>query len=175
MKHLPPHLQRRSFLKLGIASAVVLAVAGGAVALLQPGLVDRKLSPSARLVMDRIAQGMLMGTLPTEGGARKKALAGILERADALIAALPNHAVAELDQLLSLIATAPGRRLLIGLATPWEATQPQQTADALLTMRDSGLALRIQAMQGLHDIVCIPYFCGDEAAAFMGYPGPRAV
>ena len=36
MKHLPPHLQRRSFLKLGIGAAVVLAVAGGAVALIKP-------------------------------------------------------------------------------------------------------------------------------------------
>jgi hypothetical protein len=175
MSHLPPHLQRRGFLKLGIASAIVLAVAGGAVALVQPGLVDGKLSTASRLVLNRIAQGMLLGTLSDDAVIRQKTLDGLLDRADALIARLPNHAVAELSQLLSLMATGAGRRWLVGLSTPWETAKPQEVSDALGSMRDSGMALRIQAMQGLHDIVCVPYFCGDEAATFMGYPGPRAV
>ena len=175
MSHLPPHMQRRTFLTLGIASAVVLAVAGGAVALMQPGLVNGKLGPSARLVLNRVAQGLLLGTLPTEANARNKTLDGLLDRADALIAMLPNHAVAELSQLLSLMAGAAGRRWLVGLSTPWEDAKPEETFAALQSMRDSGLALRIQAMQGLHDIVCVPYFCGEESWTFMGYPGPRAV
>ena len=57
-------MQRRTFLKLGIGSAVVLAAAGGAVALLQPGLVKGKLSDPARLVLRRVAQAMLVGSLP---------------------------------------------------------------------------------------------------------------
>jgi hypothetical protein len=35
-----PALKRRSFLKLGIGSAIVLALAGGTMALMKPGLVD---------------------------------------------------------------------------------------------------------------------------------------
>jgi hypothetical protein len=92
-----------------------------------------------------------------------------------LIAILPNHAAAELSQLLSLMASAAGRRWLVGLSTPWEEATPQEVFTALQSMRDSGAALRIQAMQGLHDIVCVPYFCGEESWALMGYPGPRAV
>ena len=49
-----PKLKRRSFLKLGIASAVVLAVGGGTIALMKPGLVDGKLSPAARAVMAKV-------------------------------------------------------------------------------------------------------------------------
>jgi len=41
-------MQRRTLLKLGIGSAIVLAAAGGAVALLQPGLVKGKLSDPAQ-------------------------------------------------------------------------------------------------------------------------------
>ena len=59
--HRPPHLRRRSFLKLGIGSAIVLAVAGSTIALMKPGLIDGKLSPSARLVLTRVAQAMLAG------------------------------------------------------------------------------------------------------------------
>ena len=92
--HLPPHLQRRTFLKLGIASAVVLAIAGGAVALIKPGLVDGKLSPSGRLVYTRVAQAMLAGTLPRDAAAQQKAMDALLERADAFFAGLPNHVIA---------------------------------------------------------------------------------
>ena len=59
-------MQRRTLLKLGIGSAIVLAAAGGAVALLQPGLVNGKLSAPARLVLRRVAQAMLAGTLPVD-------------------------------------------------------------------------------------------------------------
>jgi len=36
-------MKRRSLLKLGIASGVVLAVAGGSLAMLKPGLAGNKL------------------------------------------------------------------------------------------------------------------------------------
>ena len=39
----------------------------------------------------------------------------------------------------------------------------------------SGTELRIQAYQGLHDIVFVPYFSGEESWKTIGYPGPRAV
>lgn len=171
----PFPLKRRSLLKFGIGSAIVLAVAGGTVALMKPGLIDGKLSPSARLVLTRVAQGMLLGTLPSNADSQKLALDALLQRTDSLLARLPNHAVAELSQLLTLLATAPGRRWLVGLSSSWEDATAAETAAALQTMRDSGMSLRIQAMQGLHDIVCLPYFSGADSWAFLGYPGPVEV
>ena len=50
-----------------------------------------------------------------------------------------------------------------------------ETAAALQGMRVSSMALKVQAYQGLHDIVCAPYFSGDESWAVLGYPGPLAV
>jgi hypothetical protein len=168
-------LKRRSLLKLGIGSAIVLAVAGGTVALIKPGLIDGKLSPSARLVLTRVAQGLLQGTLPADANSQKLAIDALLQRTDSLLALLPNHAVAELSQLLTLLHTAPGRRWLVGLSSSWEDATATETATALQTMRDSGMALRVQAMQGLHDIVCLPYFSGQDSWAFLGYPGPVEV
>ncbi len=173
--HGPPHLKRRSFLKLGIGSAIVLAVAGSTVALMKPGLVDGKLSPQARLVMTRIAQGMLLGTLPADANAQKQAIDGMLQRTDALLAFQPSHALAELSQLLALMASAPGRLWLVGLSSSWEDATAIEVTTALQAMRDSGVDLRIQAMQGLHDIVCLPYFSGEETWPFLGYPGPVEV
>jgi hypothetical protein len=173
--HRPPHLRRRTLLKLGIGSAIVLAVAGSTIALMKPGLIDGKLSPSARLVLTRIAQGMLLGTLPADAGNQKLAIDAMLQRTDALLAFQPVHALAELSQLLTLMASAPGRRWLVGLSSSWEDATAAEVETALQAMRDSGVDLRIQAMQGLHDIVCLPYFSGDETWPFLGYPGPIEV
>ena len=175
MSHLPPHMQRRGFLKLGIASAVVLAVGGGALALMKPGLVDGKLSPSARAVMAKIGQAMLVGTLPAEPTALQAATQALLARTDTFFSGLPVHVLAELDQLISLLISAPGRRLLVSLSTSWEDATTAEIGAALQAMRASGTELRIQSYQGLHDIVCAPYFSGEESWAVLGYPGPRAV
>jgi hypothetical protein len=175
MNHLPPHLQRRTFLKLGIASAVVLAVVGGAVALIQPGLVNGKLSPSARLVMTRVAQAMLAGTLPADAAGQLQALDRLLERMNALVAGMPAPVQAELSELLSLLPTAAGRRGLVGLSPSWEDTTVAQTSEALQNMRVSSIALKQQAYLGLHDLVFAPYFSGEESWDILGYPGPIPV
>jgi len=173
--HRPPHLRRRSFLKLGIGSAIVLAVAGGTIALTKPGLIDGKLSPSARLVLTRVAQAMLAGTLPAEPDRQKLSLDALLQRTDAFLVGLPVHVLAELDQLLGLLASAPGRRWLVGLSASWEDATATETYGALKSMLASGTELRIQACQGLHDLVMVPYFSGEESWAVLGYPGPSPV
>ena len=165
----PPHLQRRTLLKLGIASAVVLAVAGGAVALMQPGLQNGKLSQDARLVFSRVGQAILAGTLPAEAGPNKIAINALLDRVDAFIGNTPEHVQAE------LLGTAAGRRGVVGLSPGWhDATVPEITA-ALQAMRVSSVSLRVQAYQALHDIASVSYFSGQESWAVLGYPGPKTV
>jgi hypothetical protein len=168
-------MQRRSFLKLGIGSAVVLAAAGGAVALMQPGLVKGKLSNPARLVLRRVAQAMLAGTLPADAAAQEASLLALLERADNFIAGTPQSVQAELSQLFALLPTMAGRRGIVGLSAPWESATVADVGEALQSMRTSGIALKQQAYLGLHDIVCAPYFSGEESWAVLGYPGPTAV
>ena len=168
-------LKRRSFLKLGIAASVVLAVGGGALALVKPGLVNGRLSPSARIVMAKIGQAILLGTLPTDPSALHAASDALLQRTDAFLAGLPVHVNAELDQLLGLLISAPGRRFLAGLSSSWQEATTAEVGAALQSMRNSGTELRVQAYQGLHDIVCAPYFSGEESWAVLGYPGPSAV
>lgn len=175
MQHLPPHLQRRTFLRLGLGAATVLAVAGGVVALVQPGLVNGKLSPSARVLVSKVAQAILLGTLPPPGAAQEHALAALLTRCDQFIAGLPDPVQAELSQLLGLLGTTIGRRTLIGLTATWEEAQVTDITTALTEMRASSTSLRILAYQGLHDIVCAPYFSGEESWLVLGYPGPSVI
>jgi hypothetical protein len=171
----PPHLQRRSLLKLGIASAVVLAVAGGAIALLQPGLQQGKLTAESRLIFTRAGQAILAGTLPADAGPNQIAINALLDRIDTFIGGTPDHVQAELSQLLGLLATAAGRRGVVGMSASWENASVSDVTAAFAAMRVSSVSLRVQAYQGLHDIVCASYFSGQESWAVLGYPGPKTL
>lgn len=168
-------MQRRSLLKLGIASAVVLAVAGGTIALVQPGLVNGRMSESARGTVGAIAKAIMDGTLPSEPVAAQTALNGLLDRIDGLIAGLPAHVQAELGQLLTLLPTAAGRLGITGLGTAWDKASVQEIQTALQAMRTSSLDLRQQTYAALHDIVSGSYFSAPETWSILAYPGPLSI
>ena len=168
-------MKRRSLLALGAVSAAVLAVGGGALAMLQPGLREAKLSPGGRDVFAGAARGLLEGSLPPGGEPLRRALDDLLERIDGLIAALAPHAQSELSQLLALLATSGGRRTLAGLAEPWAAASVPEIQEALQAMRVSSLGLKQQAYQALHDIVGSAYFSDAQTWGLLGYPGPLRI
>lgn len=165
-------MQRRSLLKLGLVSGAVLGLAGGAAVLLRPGLEQGRLSASARGLFASLGRAILQGTLPVDAQARSRALAGMVERIDALTANLPPAVQAELSQLLGLLCTTPGRLGLAGLAPAWADASEAQVQAALEGMRFSSLALRQQAYQALHEIVGGAYISDESTWAALGYPGP---
>lgn len=113
-------MHRRSWLKLGLAGATILALGGGAaVAVGGPGVIHGRLSSHVRPVMSAMAAAILDGSLPNEERARALALEGFLERIDGLVAGLPAHAQNELWQLLAVLGSGAGRQLLAGLDQDW--------------------------------------------------------
>ena len=168
-------MKRRSLLKLGVASAVVLAVDGGAVASIAPGLTGGKLSAAGRLVFTAVGRGMLDGTLPADDGPKQIALNGLLDRVDALTLGLPPHAQEELSQLLGLLASGLGRRALAGLSPDWTSATVPQLQQALQGMRVASLSLRQQAYHALHDITGSAYFADASVWRQIGYPGPLKI
>ena len=170
-------MQRRTLLTLGLASAAALAVAGGAAGwLLQPGLQqDGRLSSAGQDVFTAVGRAVLDKSLPAQEGERQKALAGLLARIDTLVQALPPHAQAELSQLLSVLASAPGRLTLAGLGQPWTQASIADLQHALQDMRLSALALRQQAYAALHDIATGAYFAEAATWPLLGYPGPMKI
>jgi hypothetical protein len=168
-------MQRRRWLQLGLAAGTVLAIGGGTLALVEPGWQDGRLTATGRRVFLHAGRAFLDGSLPSETPARQAALAGFLERTDALVAALPPHAQRELSQLLALLGSGVGRRAVTGLATDWAQADLAQLQQALQSMRTSTLALRQQAYQALHDICGGAYFSDASTWARLGYPGPTEI
>ena len=165
-------MQRRTLLKLGATSAALLAVIGGAAALIQPGLERGALTLAGREVFRAIGLGVLDKTLPEQAAAKEPALTALLSRIDVLISALPPHAQAELSQLLSILASGAGRRALAGLSKPWAEARTEDIQAALQDMRLSSLAVRQQAYAALHDITAGAYFSEPLTWMMLGYPGP---
>ena len=168
-------MHRRCLLTLGFLSAAVLAIGGGALALLKPGLHDGRLSESGRVLFSSVSRAILDGSLPASDADLNRALQGLLGRIDALVAALPPPAQSELSQLLALLGSAAGRRGLAGLDTPWQEATIAQIQLALQGMRVSGVDLRRQAYQALHDIAGSAYFSDPSTWSILGYPGPLRI
>lgn len=168
-------MQRRSWLRLGVAGAALLALGGGTVALVEPGLHAGRLAPAGRTVFRHTARAVLDGTLAAEADPQSRELDALLPRIDALVGGLPRHAQEELSQLLALMATVPGRRWLAGLEVPWELATVPQVQRALQGMRTSSLQLRQQAYHALHDITSAAFFSDPATWRVLGYPGPAEV
>lgn len=171
---LPP-MQRRTLFKLGVASAAVLVLAGGAASMFRPGLDGSALTPAGREVFAAVGAAVLDKTLPAEAAARSAAVKALLDRIDVLIAALPEHAQGELSQLLSLLASSAGRVALARLDAPWRTAGIEEVQQALQGMRVSSLALRQQAYAALHDISAGAWFADPSSWPLLGYPGPMNI
>jgi hypothetical protein len=165
-------MQRRSFLKLGLGAALVMAVVGGTVVWLKPGLQDGRIAPGVRVALRRLSEAILDRSLPSGRVDRETAVGAQIDRLEAFVAGLPAPTRDELSQLLGLMAVPPGRRLLVGLATDWPQASVEEVREALQDMRLSSLSLRQQAYHALRDLTNGTYFSEPEAWAGMGYPGP---
>ncbi len=168
-------MQRRTLLKLGASSAVLLAVVGGTAAWIRPGLVRGRLTATGREIFRAVGIGVLDKTLPEQFAARQAAITALIARVDVLIDQLPPHAQGELSQLLSIVGTSAGRLGLAGLNTPWASASMADVQAALQNMRLSGLAVRQQAYAALHDITAAAYFSAPDTWHQLGYPGPLAI
>jgi len=168
-------MQRRSVLKLGLGAVLTLAVVGGGIALLRPGVVDGRLGEAARALMRAVASAVLDGSLPTASAQANPALDAHLERLQLTIAGFPPATRAELSRLLALLTTAPGRVALTGLHSDWPNASVADVQAALQGMRVSSLTARRQIYQALRDLTNAAYYADPNTWPLLGYPGPRVL
>jgi hypothetical protein len=168
-------MQRRTLIKVGAAAGALLAVAGGAVALWRPARVDGRLTAPAAAMLTALARTVLGGLLPAEPAGEAAALAALAARFEATVAGLSPSQQAEVDELLTISISVPGRVALFGLSASWAEASPGQVADSLQGMRLSSLALRQQAFHAMRDLINAAWFADPSTWAAIGYPGPRAL
>jgi len=167
-------MQRRTLLQLGAVAATSLALAGYGLSRIQPGLPQGRLGDAGRQLFTAVARAVLDGILPA-GDAGRAALGAHLQRVDATIQGFSPATSKELSQLLSILLTAPGRRALAGLATPWDEASVDEVRAALQGMRLSRLQPRQQVYHALRDITNGAWFADPSTWPALGYPGPREI
>jgi hypothetical protein len=169
-------MQRRTLLGLGVAGAAALAVAGGGAALLTArAWRNNRLLPAGRSVMSGVARGVLDGSWPAAAAQASAALQAHLQRLQGTIAGMPPATQGELNELLMILATPPGRRALAGLSAPWDEATVAQLHAAMQSMRQSSLMLRRQAYHALRDLTHAAFFADASTWPLLRYPGPRAL
>jgi hypothetical protein len=168
-------MQRRTLLKIGGATAAVLVVGAGSLALLQPGWRDGRLADAAREAFAATARAVLDGLLPEDPGPLDVALAAQVDRLELTIAGFPPPLQAEVAELATLLAHAPSRLALTGLGRSWANVPTAQLQDMLAALRHSRVALRQQVYHALRDLTNAAWFAEPANWAAVGYPGPLPV
>jgi hypothetical protein len=168
-------MKRRTWIKLGLISGAVLAVAAGSIALIQPARREGRLTERGRAVFAALAPAVLDTLLPTEPEARAHAVQAYLGRVEVALAGLPPALQAEVDELITVLGSTAGRLALTGLRNDWSVATPSELAAALQGMRESSLAVRQQAFHAVRDITSSSYFSDTGTWATIGYPGQRPV
>ncbi len=169
---------RRTFLVAGIAGGATLAATwylrGGRDRRSAPAATAAlaRLDPEAPAIIAAIAPVMLEGALPADAPGHAAAVDATVANVARAVAGLPPAAQKELAQLFALLAFAPTRMALAGIATPWSDARPEAVATMLSRWRDSSFVLLRSAHAALHQLIFAAWY-GDPAAwAAIGYPGP---
>jgi hypothetical protein len=170
---------RRRFLAVSGLSAALLA-AGGALAWRRSA--DRASGAShdvdATRVLRALVPSLLADALPDarrSPGDADVARDDVVRDAMTGIGGLPPHARRELAQLFALLAFAPTRVVLAGLATDWDAASRADVDAMLAAWRDSRLELRRAAYDALHALVTGAWYGNARSWPRIGYPGPPAL
>jgi hypothetical protein len=160
-------------LRLGFASAATLTLVGGGLAVLRaPAWRNNRLTEVGRRILGAIARAVLDGTLPAVADPQLAAVESHLERMEVTLAALPPAMQIEVNDLLVLLDSAPGRLVMTGLMTDWHLAGVAQVQSALQSMRTSRIDLRQQAYHALRDLTHAAYFASTATWTQLGYPGP---
>ena len=164
---------RRTFLKAGLLSAALLAVGGGWYRVTHPspprGFV---LDGEARAALGAIVPAILADALPAAPAGRARARAAPTARGHPANLGLPLHAQQEVQDLFGLLALAPARRLLTGVADGWAAAKEADVAAFLQDWRTHRFALMRTAYAALHDLVLGAWYSDPAHWEAIGFPGP---
>lgn len=166
-------MTRRTLLKAGLLSAALLAAGGGWYR------VTHRAPPSgfvldgeARAALGAIVPAILAGVLPAAPAERARAIAATTDRVHQAILGLPIGVQQEVQDLFGLLALAPARRLLTGVAGGWAAAREADVSAFLQDWRTHRLALLRTAYAALHDLVLGAWYSDPAHWDAIGFPGP---
>lgn len=164
---------RRAFIKVGIAGAMVFAAAR---------FLDRPLAvaadPSYQFLDARTAAVaaalvpvVLAGALPAGAAARARAVEETTAAFDRAVAGLSPAVRKEVDELFAILRFAPTRFVFAGLWNPVEESSPDDIAAFLRRWRTSRFEIQRAGYQALTQLIQAAWYGNSASWALIGYPG----
>jgi len=161
---------RRTFLQLGAGASLALALGGGLYRATRAAPLPQRfaLDGEARAALGAIVPVLLAGALAPGADA-----GAVIDQVHHAILGLPLAAQKELQDLFGLLALAPARRLLTGVAGPWGDAAPVTVQAFLQDWRVSQFGMLRAAYGALHDLVLGAWYAAPGSWDAIGYPGPQ--
>lgn len=170
-------MQRRTFLKAGLAGGVALAAGGWwwRHASRREPAGPAALGSAGRAVLTAVVPVVLRGALPADAAAEVTAVKDTVDRIAGLIAGLPPATQAELDELFGLLALPLARRWLAGVREDWPRASREDVQAFLQSWRTHRFALMRSAYQALRDLTAGAYYSDEATWPGLGYAPPAQV
>lgn len=171
-------MDRRSFLKLGMASSVALT--GVSLTATMSGCSDstpldgewKVLRPADRRFLAAVAPVMLKGAMPTDGEQQSRIVDTMLVQMDRTVFGLGPYNQKQLQDLFNLLNFSLSRGLTTGVWSAWENASEADIEHFLSKWRESSIGLFNLAYNGLNRLMCAAWFGQPESWEAVGYPGP---
>lgn len=160
-------LNRRQFIRTGLAGSALLAFAGWLNAAGQ-----RALNDAERDMLAAVVNALLDGALPGDSGQRRRLVALTVDGIAVEVAGFSLATQKEIGELFGLLVAAPGRWLLAGVGKAWREASVTDVSEFLQAWRTSRLDLLQGAYAALHDLTFGAWYARPETWEAIGYPGP---
>ena len=169
-------LNRRQFIKVGLAGAVILAAARFLDRpLAAPAPQRRFLDEDSARIVAALVPVVLAGSLPEEAAARARITRDTVEAFDRAISGLAPSVQEEIAQLFSFLGFAPTRLAFAGLWVPIEEAPAEDLKAFLTRWRSSRFDLQRASYHALTQLIQMSWYDTPAAWAAIGYPGPPAL
>lgn len=164
---------RRTFIKVGLAGAIVLATAGGIYrATSGPAPLNKfALDDEGRAALGAIAGVMLQDAISPGIHEVNRAVSRTLDA----IAGLPLATQKEIQDLFGLLTLAPTRRFLAGVPVQWSEAAKEDVAAFLESWRVHRIGMLQSAYHALHDLIIGGWYADESTWESIGYPGPMKI
>ena len=160
-------IDRRRFLKAGLAGSALLAAGG-----LAAWFAGRDAARDRDEVLSALIPVLLAGALPERDADRTEAVRRCAQAVATAVQGLSPAAQREAAQLFALLSIAPTRALTTGITHGWSQASPQEIGAFLDGWRFHSWALMRTGYQALHDLVTGSWYADPAAWPEIGYGGP---
>ena len=160
---------RRTFLQVGVAASLALALGGGVYRATRAGDPPHAfaLDGEARAALGAIVPVLLAGAMVAGTDP-----AAMIDHVQQAILALPLAAQHDIQDLFGLLALAPARRVLTGISVAWSSAAPADVQAFLQDWRVSQFGMLRSAYGALHDLVLGAWYAAPASWDAIGYAGP---